>query len=121
PLLPPTILASDPLLGVPSASPATAGSQPDEVDNVWDLDFDLDVNPDSALARDQASLEQVEATSGDAQDTPLELKLVNTAVNLLGAIPRVRAARERLQNALRVDSLTIIANPLPGQETFGIS
>jgi Domain of unknown function (DUF4157) len=111
-----------PNLLIPPTSGDTPESGPGEVEKIWDLEFELDVAPDSALQHEQERMDRTETIMGEeAQDTPLELQLANTAVNLLGAIPAVRAARERFNRALRIDSLTIIANPVPGQETFGLS
>jgi Domain of unknown function (DUF4157) len=102
-------------------SAETPESEPDEDEKVWDVEFEADVEPDSEVQRQKDNMDKAETITGqEAEDAPIGLKLGSTGLNLLGSIPGVREERERFHRALRIDSLTIIANPVPGQQTLGL-
>lgn len=137
-LLPSSSLASAPATNPlsPSAQPAAPGAGASElVDKIWELDFDLEVEPQSQLGQTltrfgvplqspgaagaQRFGQLVSMFSGqEAEGTPLSLQLTNLGVNLIGALPPVAAAREQLQRALRVNTITVVANPV--ENTYGL-
>jgi len=128
-------LELDPLLaGRGLQGPSRLGEEEQtDVKGVWDLELELETDPQSPAEQAlgaQRGLQELEARKGflehqvsvlsgeQVEATPLKLLLLNTGINLLGAVPQIRAVRESLHRFLHIDSLTIVAQPLEG--TYGV-
>lgn len=112
----------DPLgRGLPAGAEGPAAPEKKEkLGDLWALSFDLDVDKGSALgqmlARQKKEKALLAALSGkESEGTPLALELLNTGVNILGELPPLRDAREKLHNKLRLNKLTFVVDG----ETFG--
>jgi hypothetical protein len=120
----------------PGAAQPTGGVEPAEtVDKVWELEFDLDVDPSSPLGRtlsrhglplQAAGGAEVERTrhiltllsGSDVDETPLGLRLANLGVNLLATVRPIAEARDRLHRALHIDTIAVVVDPSSG--TYGL-
>jgi hypothetical protein len=107
--------APPPWLG--QAQTAVPQSSEDESDDLWSLDFDMKINPQSALARSLAQQDTLEQllSGEEAKGTPLGLRVFNTAVNVLMATPEGKKLRRRLH----LEDVTITLNPAEGN--YGVS
>jgi hypothetical protein len=112
----------DPLeRGLPAGVEGPAKPEKKEkLGDLWALSFDLDIDKSSALgqmlARQKKEKALLTALSGKTSEgTPLGLELLNTGINILGELPPLRGAREKLHSTLRVNNITIVADG----ENFG--
>jgi hypothetical protein len=100
---------------VPKAAEKASKKEPadDDHPNIWNLDFDLDADPDSPLGRELAREERErQILSGGKSDggTPLALQLSNTAVNILANTDK----GQELVNKLHLDHFTVVLDPTSG-------
>ncbi len=129
PVIPPPWLPSP----SPTHKPSSPAASQDDVNKIWELDFDLDVEPQSLMGRTLMNLhlplktepeaaaertKQILAVIAgkDAEDTPVGLKLINTAVNLVGATPQVQQALKKLH----IDNVSVVFDPGPDEKKYGL-
>ncbi|HEY9286492.1 MAG TPA: hypothetical protein VIT43_00555, partial [Candidatus Dormibacteraeota bacterium] len=100
---------------LPSAgsAPAKKADHDDDALKIWNLDFDLDADDDSALgqllAREKKERQILSGGKGDA-DTPLGLQLTNAAVNILANTDKGQA----LAKSLYLDHFSVVVDPSSG-------
>jgi hypothetical protein len=93
-------------------------SDPDDAANVWKLDFDLDVNKDSALGQELERAERMRQIASGGKhdaDTPLGLQLSNAAVNILANTDKGK----ELTAKLHLDQFTVVVDPSGGN--YGVT
>jgi outer membrane protein OmpA-like peptidoglycan-associated protein len=137
PIVPPPWIPSPPEPGpkpsLPKPPSAAAPAQDDDANKIWELDFDLDVEPQSLMGRTLARLHLPLATDAeqarertkqilkvisgqDAEDTPVGLKLINAGVNILGATPQA----QQFLKKLHIDNVSVVFDPSPDERKYGL-
>lgn len=114
----PVVPTLPPFLTVPPPTGTTTGEEKEEARPIWALEFELEPEEGSSLARiletEERTKQILSNLSGEeAEETPLGLELLNAGVNILAATPPGRAVRERLH----LNNVTIVLNPVDG--TYG--
>lgn len=131
PMLPPPTTPDLPPLQFP-ARPRSGTQSLDEPDKIWDVDFNLDVEPLSQMGQfltrwslplQTPAVESMQRTSqilavltGHAvEDTPLGLRLLNAGVNIL----TTRGPASTFLQRMHLRDVTLVVNPSSG--TYGLS